>query len=128
MKSYLFLIGPMLILSFVGITGCNSDSKSNEKAADSPVSGIKPQSASPPSDSGHVKTYRVLATVMGVNEKDTTITINNAKIEGFMEEMEIAYKTDFSILKQVRVGTKGHFTLKVVNGQEIITGVHTHKK
>jgi Cu/Ag efflux protein CusF len=75
------------------------------------------------------KTYRVLAQITEIDEKNNSITIDHEKIEGYMGAMEMPYPVgDHSIFKKVKVGTKGHFIIKVTNGVAIITGVHVHEE
>jgi len=121
---------PLLIPAFllIGASGCNSSPKPEQIQADSTsvsVQNLRDSNAVRSKSEG--VTFRVLAKVVEVNEADSTITINHEKMEGFMEAMEMPYKVgDPSIFKKVRVGTEGHFTVKVIDGEGVITNVHVH--
>lgn len=68
-----------------------------------------------------------MAKVIAINEADSTLTIDHKKIDGFMDAMVMPYKVvDYSLLKKVHIGSQGHFTLRVRNGNGIITGIHVH--
>lgn len=120
-----------LIATIIITSGCKETPKTETRQVDSTsVTTIQRTSLDKTVNANDTaKIYRVLATVTEVSEADSTITIDHGKMEGFMEAMEMAYKVaDQSIFKEVRVGTKGHFTLKVVDGEGIITSVHVHNK
>ncbi len=68
-----------------------------------------------------------MAKVTAINEPDSTLTIDHKKMDGFMDAMEMPYKVmDYSLLKKVHIGSQGHFTLKVSNGNGIIASIHIH--
>ena len=72
-------------------------------------------------------TYRVLAKVTGIDKAEGMITIDHEKMDGFMDAMEMPYKvSDPSLCDRVKVGTEGHFTIRVVNGEGTIISIHVH--
>ena len=75
------------------------------------------------------KIYRVLATVTAIDKAKGTITIDHERMEGYMDAMEMAYKVgDPEIFERVAIGTEGHFTLRVIDGEGTIIAVHVHHK
>ncbi|MEP7234151.1 MAG: copper-binding protein [Ignavibacteriota bacterium] len=123
---------PTLIVALIAFvpTGCNSSPKSDEIKSNTIHLSDHTQGDSTRSPAEQaVKTYRVLAKVTAISEADSTIAIDHERIEGYMAPMEMPYKvSDHSILKQVCVGTEGHFTIRVKDGQGTITHVHVHSK
>jgi Cu/Ag efflux protein CusF len=75
------------------------------------------------------KTYTVWATVTAIDEKNNTLTINHEKMEGYMDAMEMPYAVaNPAVFKEVRVGTKGHFSIRVRGEDGEITAVHVDSK
>ena len=129
MKTFFYLSTLILAPIIFGSIGCSNTPKSDSQrdTTNTTVHNQVDGNRSPGIQTE--KTYRVLAKVTAVSETDSTITIDHEKMEGFMEAMEMPYQVgDLSIFKKIRVGTKGHFTIKVVNGEGTITNVHIHNK
>ncbi len=127
MNLYFYFSKSAFVVAIILIIGCKESPKPVVQRTGS-ISATQSRpiiKTLPPEDTS--KIYTVFAKVTAISEADSTITIDHAKMEGFMEAMEMAYKADPSILKEVRVGTKGHFTLKVVDGEGVIISVHVHK-
>lgn len=114
-----------LITATVLIASCGSSERPQQQADDSAIHA--PQAGRSEENSQLEKTYRVMAKVTAINEPDSTLTIDHKKMDGFMDAMEMPYKVmDYSLLKKVHIGSQGHFTLKVSNGNGIIASIHIH--
>ena len=112
-----------LITATILIASCGNSERQQQQADDSAIHA--PQSVTSEGNSQSGKTYTVMAKVTEINEADSTLTIDHKKMDGFMDAIGMPYKVmDYSLLKKVHVGSQGHFTLKVRNGNGIITGIH----
>ena len=110
---------------FLGSIGCGKSSPHSEQVTpDTTASHIQIEKKKTVQEQVH----RVLARVFAINEYDSTITVYHEKTEGYMKGMKMTYKvTDLSLLRNVRVGTEGHFMIKVTAGTGVITAIHVHK-
>jgi Cu/Ag efflux protein CusF len=116
-----------LITATILVASCGNSERQQQQADDSAIHA--PHSVTSEGNSPSGKTYTVMAKVTAINEADSTLTIDHKKMDGFMGAMEMSYKVrDYSLLKKVHVGSEGHFTLEVRNGNGIITGIHIHDK
>lgn len=114
-----------LFAASAAIVSCGRTERVQEQTADAVIHSPQGNSSEQKKTSGN--TYRVFAKVTAVSETDSTITIDHPKIEGFMDAMEMPYQvSDYSLLKKVHAGSKGHFTLQVTESKVLITGIHIH--
>ena len=134
MKTFSYFSTLAITVTAILVFGCKDTAKSEAKRTGSDSASIPTtqnrsitKAVNALEDTSRI--YRVFAKVTAISKADSTITIDHGKMEGFMDAMEMPYKVaDQTIFKEVRVGTKGHFTIKVVNGEGIITSVHVHTK
>jgi Cu/Ag efflux protein CusF len=120
---------------FLSAVGCNKNEKSGQFHPDSTVplgnSGEIKSDAKRGGEHGNTtpKTFRVLAKVTAIDKTNGTMTIKHEKMEGFMDAMEMQYNVSAtSLFEGVRVGTEGHFTIRVVNDEGTIVAIHIHNK
>ena len=112
-----------LITATILAASCGNSERQQQHADDSAIHATQSVTSQGNSQSG--KTYTVMAKVTAINTADSTLTIDHKKMDGFMDAMEMPYKVmDYSLLKKVHIGLQGQFTLKVRNGNGIITGIH----
>ncbi|MBS1904712.1 MAG: copper-binding protein [Bacteroidetes bacterium] len=70
------------------------------------------------------KVYKVKATVKKIYRDDKKITLDHKEIKGYMKAMTMTFAVDDAkLFDTVSEGTKGLFTMKVVKGFPVITGV-----
>ena len=109
----------LLIFVLCFITACDKTPRSEQLNKDTiPVPTRSAQ-----------KSFEVRAKVTAISSRDNTITLDHEKMDGFMEAMKMPYRvTDPSLLKQVNVGAEGLFTIRIIEGEGVISGVHIHQK
>jgi Cu/Ag efflux protein CusF len=70
------------------------------------------------------KIVKVKATVKKIYRDDKKITLDHEEIKGYMKAMTMTFAVeDAKIFDKVSEGTKGLFTMKIVKGFPVITGV-----
>ena len=68
--------------------------------------------------------YKVKATVTKIYRDDKKITLDHEAIKGYMRAMTMTFAVeDAKLFDKVTEGTKGIFTMKIVKGFPLITGV-----
>ncbi|HET9137020.1 MAG TPA: copper-binding protein [Candidatus Kapabacteria bacterium] len=117
----------MLAFAPMMLGSCGKSTKKETPALDTGQVSQTPSAANSTKETE--KIYTVFARVTAIDEKNGAITIDHEKIEGYMGAMEMPYAVaNPAIFKEIKVGSKGHFTIRVREGNGEITSVHVHSK